>query len=312
MSQKTPLDSSNTSNSLAMHTEPVSVEVADAELDAVVPAALYLIPTPISDAPLGEVLPEYNLHILKGIRYFIVENIRSARRFIKRAWPGADISQLSFYVLNRHTDPAEVSGFLEPLRRGEAVGVMSDAGCPAVADPGALPVAIAQREGLKVKTLVGPSSILMSLMGSGFSGQGFAFHGYLPIEDAERREALRMLENESRRRDMTQIFIETPYRNERMLSFLASNLYPDTRICIACDITDPGQEQILTRKVSEWNSLLASKNRTPEFDKRPAIFLIYAGMEESVQQTKNKKGDFRVNPHNSFNNKNRDNKKRRK
>ena len=263
--------------------------------------ALYLIPTPISDAPVDTVLPDYNIKLLKGIRHFIVENLRDARRFIKRVWPEADISALQFSVLNRHTEISEVSSFLEPLRCGQPVGVMSDAGCPAIADPGALPVAIAQREGFRVKALVGPSSILMALMGSGFSGQGFSFHGYLPIDDEQRRESLRILENESQRRDMTQIFIETPYRNEKTLDFMAHNLRPATRICIACDITDPVGEKIIARTAGEWKGLLDASGRVPEFDKRPAIFLIYAGGEESVQQTKSLKGDFRVKNQNGFN-----------
>ena len=249
-------------------------------------AALYLIPTGMSDAPLMEVIPAYNIEIIKGIRHFIVENIRSARRFIKRCYPGADISELTFYELNRHTDISEVSGFLDPLRAGNPIGVMSDAGCPAVADPGALPVALAQREGFKVKPLVGPSSILMSLMASGFNGQGFSFVGYLPIEDSERKEAIGRLESESRRRNMTQIFIETPYRNNRLLTLLSNTLHGDTRICVACDLTDPENEYVVTRSVASWQHLLSDKKNTPDFDKRPAIFLIYAGAEESVQQLK--------------------------
>lgn len=248
-------------------------------------AALYMIPVGMSDAPYSDVLPEGNLWIVRGLRHFIVENVRSARRFLKRCDPSIDISLLTFHELNRHTDLNEVSRWLDPLRNGEAVGVMSDAGCPGVADPGAAAVAIAQREGFRVRPLVGPSSILMALMASGFNGQGFSFHGYLPIDSRERTVKLRQLENESRRHDMTQLFIETPYRNDAMLKFLAENLQPSTMLCVACDITDPDRESIHTRPASAWHSLIES-GEIESIDKRPAIFLIYAGSGERVHQSK--------------------------
>ena len=235
--------------------------------------ALYLVPVNISDAPLADVLPSGNLEILKGLRHIIVENVRTARRFLKRCDPTFDIGAVTFYELNRHTDPLEVSSFLEPLRRGEPVGVMSEAGCPAVADPGALPVSIAQREGLRVIPLVGPSSILMALMASGFNGQGFSFNGYLPIQPKEREQKLRELETISRKTSMTQIFIETPYRNNRLVESLAATLKGDTLLCVACDITDPEQESVKTLPVSKW------KKEKYDYDKRPAIFLIYAGRQ---------------------------------
>lgn len=232
--------------------------------------ALYLIPVNISNAPLRDTLPEGNLYILRHLHHIIVENVRTARRFLKRCDPGFDIGSVTFYELNRHTDLGEVSTYLEPLRRGEAIGVMSEAGCPAVADPGALPVSLAQREGFKVVPLVGPSSILMSLMASGFNGQGFCFNGYLPIEQKEREKKLRDLEILSKKNDMTQIFIETPYRNNRMIAAITSVLRGDTLLCVACDITDPENETILTMPVSKW------KQAKYDYDKRPAIFLIYA------------------------------------
>lgn len=250
-------------------------------------AALYLIPVGMSDAPYGDVLPAGNMRIIKGIRHFIVENVRSARRFLKRCDPSVDISALVFSELNRHTDLRDVSAMLEPLRRGEPVGVMSDAGCPAVADPGAIAVAAAQKEGFTVRPLVGPSSILMSLMASGFNGQGFAFHGYLPIDESARIAALRRLESDSRRYDMTQIFIETPYRNNRMLRFLASGLSPQTMLCVACDITDPAHEIIRTLSADQWRKLI-EEGSAADIDKRPAIFLIYAGQGEHVHQGKAK------------------------
>ncbi len=160
---------------------------------------------------------------------------------------------------------------LEPLRNGEPIGIMSEAGCPGVADPGSHPVEIAQREGMRVIPLVGPSSILMSLMASGFNGQGFAFHGYLPIDSSERKKALKRLESESAARHMTQIFIETPYRNNRMVALLSEILSARTMLCVACDITDPEKEEVSTATAQAW------KKRKYDYDKRPAIFLLYAG-----------------------------------
>lgn len=232
--------------------------------------ALYLVPVSISDAPVGDVLPPANLEILREIQYFIVENVRTARRFLKRCDPGFDLSGITFYELNRHTDLTEVSSYLDPLRKGSAMGVMSEAGCPAVADPGALAVSIAQREGLKVVPLVGPSSILMALMASGFNGQGFSFNGYLPIEPKDRERKIKDLESISRKQDMTEIFIETPYRNNKMLASLIKSLRPDTMVCVACDITDPEKETIVSLPVAKW------KKAKYDFDKRPAIFLIYS------------------------------------
>lgn len=231
--------------------------------------ALYLIPVNISEAPTDDVIPRRNLEIMLSIRHFIVENVRTARRFLRRCSREADIAAMTFYELNRHTDPAVVCSYLQPLREGLPVGVMSEAGCPAVADPGSLPVAYAQKEGLKVVPLVGPSSILLALMASGFNGQGFSFHGYLPIDNSERIKAIRRLENDSVRSDMTQIFIETPYRNNRMVSALAETLRPDTLVCVACDITDRDNQLIITLPAAKW------RKHTYDFDKRPAIFLIY-------------------------------------
>lgn len=232
-------------------------------------AALYLIPVNISDAPLDDAIPTGNLSIVKGIRHLIVENLRTARRFLKRWDKTFDIDSITFYELNGHTDGRVISSYLDPLRRGEPVGVMSEAGCPAVADPGSSVVEIAQREGLNVVPLVGPSSILMSLMASGFNGQGFAFNGYLPIDEKERLRAVRDLEGIAGKRGQTQIFIETPYRNNRMVKFLADNLRSDTLLCVACDISDPEKESILTRRASAW------KKSSYDYDKRPAIFLIH-------------------------------------
>lgn len=246
-------------------------------------SALYLVPVPISGAPVSDVIPAGNIDILLGLRYFIVENLRTARRYLRHIDPAFPIADCTFSVLDRHTGPEEVSEMLRPLREGFPVGVMSEAGCPAVADPGSHPVEIAQRERLRVIPLVGPSSILMSLMASGFNGQGFAFHGYLPIEAAERKKMLKRLETESSSRQMTQIFIETPYRNNRMVSLLSESLSPSTMLCVACDITDSEKEEVITLPAREW------QKRKYDFDKRPAIFLIYAGAKGGDRRRYEKK-----------------------
>lgn len=240
--------------------------------------ALYLIPVTLGDTPIQQVLPAYNAEVIRGIRHFIVENVRSARRFLKKVDAQIDIDSLTFYELNQHTDRRNIDTYLDPLRKGEPMGVISEAGCPAVADPGADVVAIAQKKGLKVVPLVGPSSIIMSVMGSGFNGQSFAFHGYLPIEDGKRIQKLKQLEARVYAEDQTQLFIETPYRNLKMMQTLLQTLRPQTRICLAANITCP-DESIHTRTVNEWKQLL-QKAQSEEAQTRlvprcPAIFLIY-------------------------------------
>ena len=232
--------------------------------------ALYMIPVPISDGNLDRVLPAENKGIVMSLRHFIVENVRTARRFLKKLAPAIDIAEINFYELNGHTDENEISTYLEPLRKGSPMGIMSEAGCPGVADPGAQAVAIAQQEGRKVIPLVGPSSILMSLMASGLNGQKFAFQGYLPVKDPERDKVVKSLESESRRNDMTQIFIETPYRNEKMMECLMKNLGNDTLVCVASDISNPQGEKIVTKTVKEW------KTERIKLEKVPTIFLLYS------------------------------------
>lgn len=246
-------------------------------------SALYLVPVPISGAPVSDTIPAGNLEIVGQLRHFIVENVRTARRYLRHIDATFPISECIFFVLDRHTSPEEVSAMLDPLRSGQPVGVMSEAGCPAVADPGSHPVEIAQREGLKVVPLVGPSSILMSLMASGFNGQGFSFQGYLPIDVGERRKAIKRLESESASRQMTQIFIETPYRNNRMVALFAETLSPSTMVCVACDITDPDKEEVVTLRAADW------KKRKYDYDKRPAIFLLYAGAKGGDRRRYEKK-----------------------
>lgn len=230
--------------------------------------ALYLIPVTLGETSPFEVLPARNIEIISEISYFIVENIRTARRFIKSVLPETDIDSLTFFVLNKHTSPSDISGFLTPLRQEQSIGVISEAGCPGVADPGADVVAVAQAENLKVVPLVGPSSILLALMASGFNGQNFAFHGYLPIDAGERGKMIKTLEQRAVGNDQTQLFIETPFRNNKMLEDMIRNCRPQTKLCIAADITCTS-EFIKTKSIGEW------KKKLPDLNKRPCIFLIY-------------------------------------
>lgn len=230
--------------------------------------ALYLLPVTLGDTAVERVLPPYNREVILQIKYFIVEDVRSARRFLKKVDASIDIDKLTFFELNKHTQPEIISGYLQPLVEGHSMGVVSEAGCPAVADPGADVVAIAQRKRLKVVPLVGPSSIILSVMGAGFNGQNFAFNGYLPIEPAERIRRLRELEARVYQENQTQLFIETPYRNQKLMDEILRVCRPQTRLCIAANITCEG-EYIQTRSVKEW------KGHLPELNKIPCIFLIY-------------------------------------
>ncbi|MCI5663956.1 MAG: SAM-dependent methyltransferase [Mediterranea sp.] len=230
--------------------------------------ALYLLPVTLGDTAIDAVLPAYNCEVIRAIRHFIVEDVRSARRFLKKVDREIDIDALTFYPLNKHTSPEAISDYLKPLLAGESMGVISEAGCPAVADPGADVVAIAQRKNLKVVPLVGPSSIILSVMASGFNGQSFAFHGYLPIEPAERAKRLKQLEQRIYNEQQTQLFIETPYRNNKMVEDILHNCRPQTRLCIAANITCEG-EYIRTKTVKEW------QGHTPDLSKIPCIFLLY-------------------------------------
>lgn len=231
-------------------------------------ASLYLIPVTLGETELRRVLPEYNRDQILGIRHFIVENVRTARRFLKKVEPSIVIDDLTFYELNKHTSPEQVAGYLLPLGKGEDMGVISEAGCPAVADPGADVVAIAQRKNYRVVPLVGPSSIILSVMASGFNGQSFAFHGYLPIDTAERTAAIKKLEGRIYSENQTQLFIETPYRNQKLVDELIRTCRPSTRLCIASNITCD-DEYIHTRPIKEW------AGKVPDLSKKPTIFLIY-------------------------------------
>ena len=230
--------------------------------------ALYLLPVTLGDTTTEKVLPSHNKEIILGIKHFIVEDVRSARRFLKKVDHDINIDELSFYPLNKHTSPEMISSYLDPLIKGSSMGVISEAGCPAVADPGADVVAIAQRKNLKVVPLVGPSSIILSVMGSGFNGQSFAFHGYLPIEPGDRIKRIKELESRIYTENQTQLFIETPYRNHKMMEDIIKTCKPTTKLCIAANITCEG-EYIKTKTVQEW------KGKLPDLNKIPCIFLIY-------------------------------------
>lgn len=247
-------------------TEPAKYPTAKA---ADVPAALYLFPVPLSAGSVDAVLPQANIEILRRVKHFIVENVRSARRFVKLCDRDYNIDAATWVELNRHTSPADLPAMLEPLERGEAVGVISEAGCPAIADPGADIVAIAQSRGLPVVPLVGPSSLLLSLMASGFNGQSFAFNGYLPIDPDQRRHKLKIMQQRIVGERQTQIFIETPYRNNKLIASLAENLPGNMLLCVASDITGEKQS-IVTRRCSDW------KHARYDYDKIPTIFLLFS------------------------------------
>ena len=229
---------------------------------------LYLIPTTLGETALDTILPAQNDQIVISLKYFIVENIRTARRFLKKVNREINIDELTFFELNQHTSPEVISTFLKPMQEGQDMGVISEAGCPAVADPGADVVAIAQQRNYVVKPLVGPSSILLSLMASGFNGQSFTFHGYLPIQQSDRAKMLKKMEVQIYNNNQTQLFIETPYRNMKMLEDILTVCMPDTKLCIAVDITLE-TEFIKTKTVKEW------KSQKPDLNKRPCIFLLY-------------------------------------
>lgn len=231
-------------------------------------AALYLIPVTIGETPIEKVLPSHNKEIILQIKHFIVENVRSARRFLKKVDSAIDIDELTFYELNKHTDTSVIDNYLTPIANGMSVGIISEAGCPAIADPGSDVVAIAQRMNYKIVPLVGPSSVLLSLMASGFNGQSFAFHGYLPIESGERMRKIKQMEQRINQEHQSQIFIETPYRNSKLVEDLIRNCIPSTKLCIAMNITCK-DEYIKTLPIKEW------KNKLPEMAKQQCIFLLY-------------------------------------
>lgn len=228
---------------------------------------LYLIPTTLGENEPLEVMPYSVRKMVELIDHYIVENEKTARRFIKKITPKKSQPSLVMMKLDKYADELETRTYLDVCEQGISVGLLSEAGVPAVADPGATIVKLAHEKGIQVVPLVGPSSILLALMASGMNGQSFAFNGYLPIDKAERKKAIKELERLSKERNQSQIFIETPYRNEKMFSDLKATLTPQTRLCIAADITLP-EEYIKTYTIADW------KRQQPDLHKRPAIFII--------------------------------------
>ena len=223
----------------------------------------------MGDTPVSSVLPAYNKEIILGLKHFIVEDVRSARRFLKKVDSSIVIDELTFYPMGKHASNDVFASYLKPLQQGIPMGMLSEAGCPAVADPGSDVVAIAQRKGLRVIPLVGPSSMILAVMASGFNGQSFAFNGYLPINPGERIQKIKHLEQKVYQEHQTQLFIETPYRNGKMIEDLLHTCKPSTRLCIAAGITC-AEEYIRTKTIKEWKS-----ETLPDLSKIPAIFLIY-------------------------------------
>lgn len=229
---------------------------------------IYMLPCPISEGNPYDVLPEANRAVMGGLDYFIVENVRTARRFLSAAKIGRPIEELEFAECNEHTTALDIEPLLRPILEGRSAGIISEAGLPGVADPGADVVALAQKKGIEVIPLVGPSSILMALMASGQNGQSFAFNGYLPIKPVERAKALRNFERRALTEGQSQIFIEAPYRNEKLLGDMLATLSGTTRVTVAVDITSPTQI-IRTLSVEQWR-----KTPLPDMHKRPTIFII--------------------------------------
>ena len=228
---------------------------------------IYIIPTPISGTDPKFVLPEMVIRTVQNLDTFFVENIRTARRFLSSAGV-RNIQDLKFEIVDKNTEPKFLEHLILIVKNGKDVGVMSEAGCPGIADPGSGITSLAHKHGIKVIPLSGPSSIFLALMASGFNGQNFQFHGYLPIDKEARRKSIDNLERMVYSKNQTQIFMETPYRNNKILDALLKTLRPDTLLCIAVDITSDN-EAIYTKAVSEW------KKQVPDLHKKPAIFLVY-------------------------------------
>ncbi|MFW5656571.1 MAG: SAM-dependent methyltransferase [Bacteroidota bacterium] len=231
---------------------------------------LYLIPVTLGDNEPEAVLPKTVKTIADSLTVFIVENVRTARRFLIKLGITTPIDDLTFFELNKHTLASEISKFLDPMKEGKSIGVMSEAGVPGVADPGAQVVRLAHLQGYVVQPLVGPSSILMALMASGMNGQSFTFHGYLPINPNQRVHTLHQLEKLSKNHNQAQIFMETPYRNQKLLEDIFKACQPDTMLCIAVDITLE-TEKIVTKPIGQW------KKSKPDIHKRPAVFVLQRG-----------------------------------
>jgi 16S rRNA (cytidine1402-2'-O)-methyltransferase len=229
---------------------------------------LYLIPSLLGESLVDAVFPPANREIISRIKYFIVEEMRTARRFLKKICPEIEIDTLTFTLYNEHTSSTDASFFLEPLLNGHDTGIISEAGTPCVADPGSLVVRLAHESGIRIVPLVGPSSILLALMASGFNGQQFVFHGYLPIDKQARTRRLREIEQDIIKKDQTQILIETPYRNLQLFQAITETCEESILLCLAVSLTT-AEECIITLPVKEW------KKKKPELNKKPTVFLLY-------------------------------------
>lgn len=238
---------------------------------------LFLIPCTLGDSPAEQVLPQHVIDLARKLQHFVAEHPKTARQFLSALKPEQPIQSMHFATLNEHTSADELPELLAPLLAGHDVGIISEAGCPGIADPGANLVRLAHQSGIRVVPLVGPSSILLALMAAGLNGQCFAFHGYLPIADTERKKAIASLEAESISRNQTQLFIETPYRNDKMFGALLGQCRPDTLLCVATEITLPSEE-IQTYSISQWKSL-----PIPQLNKRPTLFLLLGNVNLVAQ-----------------------------
>ncbi|MCQ2605239.1 MAG: SAM-dependent methyltransferase [Bacteroidales bacterium] len=228
---------------------------------------IYLIPSEMGEQNPNQLFPDFNKQIIMETNYYIVENARTIRRFIKKVCPEKNISEAILFEIDKHSPASEIETMMKPLFEGHNIGIISEAGMPCIADPGNLVVARAHEKGIRVIPLIGPNSIIMALISSGFNGQNFAFHGYIPIKD-ERKKMILQMESTAARTGQTQIFMETPYRNQQLFADLISYLRPTTKLCIATDITLK-TEEIKTKTISEWKKCI------PNLQKRPSIFLIY-------------------------------------
>ncbi len=231
---------------------------------------LYLIPSVLAENTADDVISPQVKEVIKHTQHFLVENLRTGRRFISSLKLGLIIENLSMEILDKKTKAFELSGLMAPLLKGKDVGIISEAGCPGIADPGSIAVAYAHEKGIQVVPLAGPSSMFLALMGSGFNGQSFAFHGYLPIDKKEKTMAIRQLEEESSRHNRTQIFMETPFRNNGLLEDLKTTLHPNTKLCIAKSLTG-SEELIQTKTIAGW------KKTKIDLHKVPTVFVLYSG-----------------------------------
>jgi len=240
------------------------------KLDALNFGTLYLLPTPIGEGNIETVIPSGTLEIVRTIDYFVVEELRTARRYLSKVKIGKAIDELTFFELNEHTAPETITPFLQPALEGHSIGLLSEAGAPAVADPGAALVRLAHEKNIPVVPLVGPSSLLLALMASGLNGQSFAFVGYLPVKSHERQQRIKQLEKRSTAEQQTQLFIETPYRNLSLFDEILKTALPHTQFCVAANLTQP-DAFIRTATIAEWK-----RQPAPDIHKKPCIFLLLA------------------------------------